>query len=132
MAELQKLLSEYTSLEKGKAFFAGLGYPVMDPLPLDLEGMPSSVREMVRSVVQLAQVGDGTPFRIFHVELSSPALRRTDIRRFLEAYYRRFPQGENLFVFSASGQADELAFVSPRRLPDPRDPSKVRLWLRIL
>ena len=132
MAELQKLLSEYTSPEKGKAFFAGLGYPVMDPLPLELEGMPSSVRETVRSVVQLAQVGNGTPFRIFHVELSSPGLRRTDIRRFLEAYYRRFPQGENLFVFSASGQADELAFVSPRRLPDPRDPSKVRLWLRIL
>ncbi|HPP51928.1 MAG TPA: Eco57I restriction-modification methylase domain-containing protein [Thermoguttaceae bacterium] len=54
------------------------------------------------------------------------------MRRFLEAYYRHYPQGENLFVFSALGEADELAFVSPRRLLDPRDVSKVRLWLRIL
>jgi len=72
---------------------------------------------------------------VFHVELRHSTIRRTDVRRFLEAFYRHYPQGNNLFVFSAGGNFDELHFVSPLRILDPRDPHnphKVRLWLRIL
>ena len=131
LESVQSLLSRYATLQDARAFFAGLGYPTLDPLPLDLEKIPQGAREAISSAYQIVHLEGGSPFRIFHVELRR-GLRRTDIRRFLEAYYRRFPQGESLFVFAPSGRADELAFVSPQRLPDPRDPYKVRLWLRIL
>jgi len=129
---LQNLLARYKTPQEGQTLFKALGYPTIEPLRWDLDDMPRSVQETVESFIQLVQVGDGAPFRIFHVVLGSPTLRRTDIRRFLEAYYRRYPQGENLFVFSTPNQPDDLAFVSPRRLPDPRDSAKVRLWLRTL
>lgn len=129
---VQDSLRSYTSLEGARAFFRHLGYPTIEPLPQSLEGLPDGARKVVSTVVQLAHVGDRLPFRIFHVELAHPGIRRTDIRRFLEAFYRHFPQGENLFVFTPRGSYRELAFISPRRLPDPRDPLKVRLWLRIL
>ena len=104
----------------------------MAPLPWDFMDLPEGARKAVVSVHQLVHIGEAFPFRIFHVELHNTAIRRTDIRRFLDAFYRHQPQGENLFVFSLEGSYDELAFVSPRRLPDPREPGKVRLWLRIL
>ncbi len=115
-----------------RGFFQALGYPTIDPLPVDLADMPQSVREALRSVYQVVQVGETAPFRVYHVELAHSGIRRTDIRRFLEAHYRRFPQGENLFVFTPAQTTEDLAFVSPQRLLDPRDPTKIRLWLRIL
>lgn len=130
--EVRDILRRYTSLEGAKAFFAELGYPVMAPLPWDFIDLPEGARKAVVSVHQLVHIGEAFPFRIFHVELRNTAIRRTDIRRFLDAFYRHQPQGENLFVFSLEGSYDELAFVSPRRLPDPREPGRVRLWLRIL
>ena len=130
--QVSALLSRYTALEGARAFFEALGYPTMDPLPLDLSDIPQGAREAIRSAHQIAHLGEPSPFRIFHIQLDHPTIRRADIRRFLEAYYRRFPQGESLFVFAPSGSFDELAFVSPRRLPDPRDPARVRLWLRTL
>ena len=74
--QVRMLLSRYTSLEGAKAFFKGLGYPVMDSLPLDLDvvagasrrAAPASVREAVRSIVQLVHIGDRSSFRVFHVE----------------------------------------------------------------
>ncbi len=135
MSDFEKLrnaLANYCSPEQGCAFFQDLGYPAMAPLRQDPDDFPQGARALVSSMNQLVHVSGDASFRIYHVELSSQAIRRTDIRRFLEAFYRRFPQGENLFVFSTAGSYDELAFVSPRRLQDPRDPHKVRLWLRTL
>ncbi len=127
-----ELLSRYTSPEGAAGFFAGLGYQTLEsPLPLDLSPLPEGARTAVRAVDHLVDMGGGT-FRVFHVELGHGAIRRTDIRRFLEAFYTRYPQGDNLFVFSPAGTYDELAFVSPVRLLDPRNHARVRLWLRIL
>jgi hypothetical protein len=131
LESVRRLLAGYAALKGARAFFEGLGYPTIDPLPEDLEKIPQGAREAISSVHRIVHLKDGFPFRIFHVELRG-GLRRTDIRRFLESYYRHNPTGENLFVFAPSGSADELAFVSPLRLLDPRDPHKVRLWLRIL
>jgi len=127
-------LEAYRSPEDAGSFFRYLGYPTIEPepLPQELEQLPEGARNVVSTVLQVVHMEDSSLFRIFHVELAGSEIRRTDIRRFLEAYYRHFPQGENLFVFSPKGRYDELAFVSPRRLPDPRDPHKVRLWLRTL
>lgn len=130
--QIKKSLAAYTSVEGGTHFFRDLGYPVMDPLRHTLDRLPQTAQETIASLHQLAHVGDVSPFRIFHVELAHPTIRRTDIRRFLEAFYRHYPQGENLFVFAPRGSFEELAFVSPRRIHDPRDREKVRLWLRIL
>jgi len=132
LERLWDILRQYSSLKGARSFFADLGYPVMEPLPLDLEGLPEGARKVVASVHELVHVQNDSLFRIFHVELNHTSIRRTDIRRFLDAFYRHQPQGENLFVFSPKDGYDDLAFVSPRRLPDPRDPRKVRLWLRIL
>jgi hypothetical protein len=129
---IRDVLKQYTSLEGASSFFANLGYPVMEPLPLDLEDLPEGARKVVASAHELAHLENGSLFRIFHVKLDSTSIRRTDIRRFLDAFYRHQPQGENLFVFFLKDVYDDLAFVSPRRLSDPRDPGKVRLWLRIL
>jgi len=131
LESVRRLLAGYAALKGARAFFEGLGYPTIDPLPEDLEKIPQGAREAISSVHRIVHLKDGFPFRIFHVELRG-GLRRTDIRRFLESYYRHNPTGENLFVFAPSGSADELAFVLPLRLLDPRDPHKVRLWLRIL
>ena len=135
MHSLEKLwdaLKQYTSLNGARTFFANLGYPVMEPLPLDLDSLPEGARKGVASAHELVHLENSSLFRIFHIKLNHTSIRRTDIRRFLEAFYRHQPQGENLFVFSPTDGFDDLAFVSPRRLPDPRDPRKVRLWLRIL
>jgi len=139
MNEIEKVretLAYYTSLEGGKRFFATLGYSLMEPLPLDLSYMPKGAQEAVASIHQLVHIDGHSPFRVFHVELTKNTIRRTDVRRFLEAFYRNYPQGENLFVFSPKGRFDELAFVSPRRLNVPSDKErgkvKTRLWLRFL
>ena len=139
LESLKNALSRYTDLEGAVDFFRSLGYPVMEPLPLDLKELPAGAQETVRSFHQMALVEGLSPLRIFHVELDNSTIRRTDLRRFLEAYYRHYPQGENLFVFSPGGPVgqnacpyDELAFVSPQRLPALREFGPVRLRLRIL
>jgi len=138
MSDLEAIrtsLNQYLSPAEAAQFFRSLGYPVTQPpLPCDnvLDEMPLRAREAVGSLNQIFQSEGEPPFRIFHVELRHPSIRRADIRCFLEAFYQRYPLGENLFVFSPEGRCDELIFVSPRRLPDPRDRQKVRLWLRIL
>ena len=137
LEEIGQALSGYRDVHGGREFFSALGYPTIEPLPFDLEPLPQGAREPVKSCHQLVHLEGGSPseFRVFHVELRHSTIRRTDVRRFLEAFYRHYPQGNNLFVFSAGGNFDELHFVSPLRILDPRDhhnPYKVRLWLRIL
>ncbi|MCD6519022.1 MAG: hypothetical protein J7M05_03755, partial [Anaerolineae bacterium] len=131
---IRSALAEYRSLEGGQRFFAALGYPTEEPIPSrELEDLPQRARESLVSLHQLAQIKtEGDLFRIFHAELAHERARRSDIRRFLEAFYRHYPQGNNLFVFTLRGRFDELTFVSPERLPGRRDKDKMRLWLRIL
>jgi len=138
LEDIKDLLSRYTSPSGATDFFRHLGYSVMrEPLPFEITELPNVARQTVRSLQLIAHFENSIPFRIFHAELNHPSIRRTDIRRFLEAFYRRYPNGENLFVFSPEGCRADLAFVSPRRLllerrDSPEDFSKVRLWLRIL
>ena len=141
MSELDKIaegLSKYVDLEGAKKFFTSLGYPVQGPLPIsEVSEFPGSLQKLIFSFNLISDCRDGSSlFRIYHVELNSPNLRRTDIRAILESFYRRFPQGYNLFVFSTTQKPyEELLFISPKRLQDLRkscDSTRVRLWLRTL
>ena len=98
LTQVEEWLYRYTSLEGSCRFFSKLGYPVlMPPVPWDIGDLPKGVRSVISSLHQVVDLASS--FRIFHVELSSGVIRRTDIRRFLETFYRYWPQGENLFVF---------------------------------
>ena len=129
---LQTLLPSCIDSQGTKAFFEALGYNTIDPLLLILEELPASAKQVVKSIEKIVHIGNGAPFEVLFVRLQEPKFKRTDIRRFLEAYYRHYPQGERLFIFAPSEQTNEIMFVSPKRLVAPRDPYKVRLWLRIL
>ena len=128
---IEQAIKRLESVNSVKALFETLGYPAIHPLEEDVSQLPQGALNPVASVHRIVNLGNGSPLRIYHVELEHETIRRSDIRRFLEAFYRHYPQGENLFVFTPPSYED-IAFVSPRRLPDPRDQSRVRLWLRIL
>ncbi|GEM_PF-3656438 len=129
---VRDLLQKYDSPQMGKKFFQELGYKVMEPLPIDLSDFPEKVKELISSIYKIVDLQDSSSFSVYHVQLRDNEIKRTHVRRFLETFYRHYSQGENLFVFCADNCFDELHFVSPRRLLDPRDQSKVRLWLRTL
>jgi len=122
LKQIEGALKDYDSLSGACGFFHELGYPIIDPpVPFDVSELPEGARKAIVSLHQLVNLDtDSSTFRVFHAQLADSTIRRTDIRRFLEAFYRHYPQGENLFVFSPEENFDELAFVSPVRLPDPR------------
>ncbi len=147
-ADIQRALKGYQDVQGGRNFFAALGYPTMDPLPSpEADQLPPRARQLVDSMhiladcrpPQLFDAPTGSQFRIYHVELKTDRLRRTDFRIILDPFYRRFPQGNNLFVFTTSLKPyRELAFVSPQRLlqrrpTDDRERLAVRLrTLRVI
>jgi len=111
-----------------------LGYRIniveRDDILSDLPGRPRDLLESLHQICDYRQ--DGTRFAVFHAELNAPSLRRTDFRTVLEPFYRRYPQGNYLFIFTLEKPYERLTFASPRRIQDPRDPAKVRLYLRTL
>ena len=141
---IQKALEGYTDLGGAKEFFKALRYPTIDPLKVsEIDQLPESAKRIVHSCHLISdcrqpQLFEGevpTPSRfcIYHVELKTDKLRRTDFRRILEPFYRRFPQGNNLFVFTLPQRPyRELAFVSPQRLLRRREQERVFLHLRTL
>lgn len=133
---IAQALREYTAPEKASIFFSALGYRTLtSPLPQSVEQVferANRARSLIESMQLITHYQNGGDFRIFHIQLKTPSLRRTDFRTILEPFYRRHPGGEYLFVFSLHDPFEELAFVSPRRLLDPRDPTKARLYLRTL
>jgi len=131
--DTRKALEQYRALEDARRFFGELGYPAQEPIPWNLSDLPEGARQPIAAAHQVVHLGDISPLRVFHVTLNTETIRRTDVRRFLESFYRHYSQGENLFVFSLLKEPfDELLFVSPKRLLDPRDETRVRLWLRFL
>jgi hypothetical protein len=144
LRDIQKALESYTDLGGAKRFFEALRYPTIDPLQVsEIDQLPESAKRIIHSCHLISdcrqpQLFEGevpTPsrFRIYHIELKTDKLRRTDFRRILEPFYRRFPQGNNLFVFTLPQRPyRELAFVSPQRLLRRREQERVFLHLRTL
>jgi len=131
--DLSKHLSSCKDHEKATKLFQALGYETIRPLVLQLDDIPSKSKENIHSAAKIVHIGDCAPFEVIFVRLLDDKFRRTEIRRFLESYYKHRPQGERLFIFAPSDEdPQEILFVSPKRILDTRDPYKVRLWLRML
>ena len=135
LQEIKDILCKYDSISGASEFFQALGYEVQKPLiEWVWEDIPKRASELINAMYLISHyTGRGGDFRIFHIELKTNKLRRTDFRIILEPFYRRFPQGNYLFVFTTDEVPYKvLAFVSPLRIQDPRDPVKIRLLLRML
>ncbi len=147
LQEIHQALKNYIDVGGAKQFFACLRYPTLsEPLPFrEADELPRSAQDLIHSfhivseckTPQLFEAPTSSQFRIYHVELKTSTLRRTDFRRIIEPFYRRFPQGNNLFVFTlAQTPYKEIAFVSPQRLSIPKgreeDGWKVTVRLRTL
>ena len=135
LQEIKDILCKYDSISGAGEFFQALGYEVQKPLiEWVWEDIPKRASELINAMYLISHyTGRGGDFRIFHIELKTNKLRRTDFRIILEPFYRRFPQGNYLFVFTTDEVPYKvLAFVSPLRIQDPRDPVKIRLLLRML
>jgi hypothetical protein len=117
-------------------FLSGWGYQV-EFTPWDISDMPDRTRERIGAMTLISHYGDSTaPFQIFLVEMDIPRqvkrVRRTDLRIILEPFYRRYPQGEYLFIFALPGYSS-VAFVSPKRIrPSATSAAAAKLQLRIL
>ncbi|MGC9004876.1 MAG: Eco57I restriction-modification methylase domain-containing protein, partial [bacterium] len=131
LERIKELLNHYRNLQSAKDFFAKLGYPIhFIPFP-EFPDLPQSAQNLIHSAYLISDIKGA--FRIYHLELNSNRIRRTDIRKILEPFYRKHPNIYSLFVFSPSQSPyDELAFVSPIIIPHPRHRDKVRLHLRTL
>jgi len=145
LQEIHEALKRYEDVGGAKEFFARLGYETLDkPLPFgEADKLPEGAKKLFDSFYLVSDYREPqyqTPlFRIYHVELKTETLRRTDFRRILEPFYRHYPQGNCLFVFTLSQKPyREIAFVSPQRLlvrtrKDEEDRVTIRLrTLRVL
>ncbi|MEM1553035.1 MAG: DNA methyltransferase, partial [Candidatus Bathyarchaeia archaeon] len=135
LEDIRNALLSYEDIEGAKDFFSQLGYPTLSrPLPFsEADRLPQSTQKLIKGFYLIAdckRLDSLTPaqFRIYHVELNADTLRRTDFRKVLEPFYRHFPAGNNLFVFTLPFKPyRELAFVSPQRIPISREELQVEL-----
>jgi hypothetical protein len=120
-----KEVSEIDSLNRLTDFLRRLGYaarPQSIYVP-DLN-LPESARNLIQELSLIADYNRS--FQIYFAKTSS--MRRTDFRTVLEPFYRRYPQGNYLFLFTSDWE--EIAFISPQRVA--MEPGKTKLRLRIL
>ena len=123
-------------------FLRGQGYRV-ESTPWDVSDLPDRTQELIGTMTLLSHYDDGAaPFQVFLVELNVPRqvrrIRRTDLRIILEPFYRRYPQGDYLFIFALPNYAT-VALVSPKRIRGesrqpilPEEVATTKLQLRIL
>jgi len=116
-----------------EAFFRGLSFRTdVVPRPVEFEGLPDSARAAITGEPALvAEVPDpAVPFRVFAIPVSAQRVR-TSVRSLLTAFYRKVPQGNNLFVFSRRAWAEmrmmgrsasmrRLGWVMPAMFGKPR------------
>ncbi|MBM4464007.1 MAG: hypothetical protein FJ014_00305 [Chloroflexi bacterium] len=119
----------FTSHETVLDFLSDQGYRV-ESTPWDISDLSDRARELIGSMSLVSHYDDDVaPFQVFLTELDVPRqvrrIRRTDLRIILEPFYRRYPQGDYLFIFALPNYAS-VALVSPKRIRgEPRHPSGV-------
>ncbi|MCX7840653.1 MAG: sigma-70 family RNA polymerase sigma factor, partial [Anaerolineae bacterium] len=102
-------------------------------IPWDFSDLPESAQERIAQMHLVSHhKGTVAPFQVYLVELRSLNSRqrfsRLDVTAILDAFLRRYPQGEYLFIFSYSDYSRWL-FVNPRRDLDRRGISfRYRFW----
>lgn len=132
----------FGSQEATLDFLRDQGYRV-EFTPWDVSDLPDRAQELIGAMTLISHYDDVVaPFQVFLTELDVPRqvkrIRRTDLRIILEPFYRRYPQGDYLFIFALPGYAS-VALVSPKRIRgEPRQPilpeevATTKLQLRIL
>lgn len=112
----------FRSRESIIEFLRAWNYRVQ-PTPFDLPpDFPTRAQELINNLELLASYDSaGFPFQIFLVELNVPRtvkrVRKTDLRTILDPFYRRYPQGDYLFIFALPNYSS-VALVSPKRIRD--------------
>ncbi len=107
-------------------FLRAWGYRV-EYTPWDVSDLPDRARELIGAMHLVSHYDDDVaPFQVFLIELDVPRqvkrIRRTDLRIILEPFYRRYPQGDYLFIFALPHYAS-VALVSPKQIRgEPRQP----------
>ncbi|MCX7839546.1 MAG: hypothetical protein N2559_08855, partial [Anaerolineae bacterium] len=126
MSSPQARAFTFRSRESIIEFLRAWNYRVQ-PTPFDLPpDFPPRARELIGNLELLASYDGEFPFQIFLVELNVPRavkrVRKTDLRTILDPFYRRYPQGDYLFICALTDYAS-VAFVSPKRIRDYRMPT---------
>ena len=133
---------DFRSQDAVVQFLRAWGYGV-ESTPWDVSDLPDRARELIGAMHLVSHYEDGfAPFQAFLIELDVDRqvkrIRRTDLRIILEPFYRRYPQGDYLFIFALPHYAS-VALVSPKRIrAESRKPvaaqdiAATKLQLRIL
>jgi len=123
----------FSSQETILDFLREQGYRV-ESTPWDISDLPERAQELIGAMNLISYYDGVAPFQVFLIELDVPRrvkrIRRTDLRIILEPFYRRYPQGEYLFIFALPGYSS-VALVSPKRIRHNEGPS-YKLQFRIL
>ncbi|TAH48779.1 MAG: hypothetical protein EYC68_19960 [Chloroflexota bacterium] len=110
---------EFSSRDAVIDFFRAWQYRVQ-PTEWNFDGLPERAHNLIGSMHLVADHNtDTSHFQVFLIELRMEAVRnrigKTQLTPILEPFYRRFPQGNYLFVFARSDYSS-VAFVSPKRV----------------
>jgi len=118
MAELKGI----DSVSHLTAFLNGLGYKAKaELLYIPDFGFPESVRKTMEEFYLLSDYEK--KFQIYFAKI--PALNRSNYRNIIESFNVRFPQINNLFVFTKDWS--EIAFVNPERIALEVGKAKLKL-----
>jgi len=118
-------IQQVHSIDRLEDFVKQLGYTAKAfRLYLSDLDLPESATNLIQDLYLLSDYDRS--FQIYFGNIAS--IRRGDFRIILEPFYRRFPQGNYLFIFTNNWE--EIAFVSPQRVAV--EAGKTKLRLRIL
>lgn len=124
--------SDFCSQRALLGFLRETGYRV-ESTPWDVSDLPDRARELIGSMILVSHYDGVAPFQVFLIELNAPRqvkrIRRTDLRIILEPFYRRYPQGDYLFIFTLPNYAS-VALVSPKRIHSEPRPNRLKALLR--
>ena len=113
-------------------------FPSPPPPPLpeeDFNDLPERTKDITNRITQLAtHNSSGLEFHLWHINLNTPRIRRTDIRTVVEPLLSRYPH-HFLFVFTCGKPPfNEIAFVSPyrTRIREKETKKHIRIVVRTL
>lgn len=128
---LKQALRSCKDVSGARQLLREMGYPVLSSaVEEEFSDLPDGARQVVPRGHLLSRVEDESgAFRIYH--LHAYHTTRTRLRAFFEPFYRRYPQGNYLFIVQPA-QGEQVLFVSPRRQLAQAHAAAVKLVLRTL
>ncbi len=126
---LKQALRSCRDVDGVRQLLRELGYAVLSSaVQEDFSELPQGAKQVVPTGYLLCKVEDDA-FRVYYLHANHTT--RSRLRAFFEPFYRRYPQGNYLFIVKPV-QAEQVLFVSPRRQVAQADATSVKLMLRTL